>query len=42
MTVGSGGDSIDFPMDLSPAPIEHDDSASPPTIPDGGISPVRF
>jgi len=42
MTVGFGGNSIGFPMGLSPTPNDHHDSASPPTIPDGGISPVRF
>ena len=38
---GSGGFSMDFPIDLSPAPIAHV-STSPPSISDSRISRVRF
>ena len=30
------------PTCLSPTPVDHNVSASPPTIPEGGISPFRF
>ncbi len=39
--LGSGGHSAPFNVVLSPAPMAHD-SASPPAIPDGRISRVRF
>ena len=41
-TVGSGGGSTPFGMDLSPAPNGHVSSRPPPKIPYCGFSPVRL